>query len=308
MNYENQKFRALLAVFPFLHWFIGVWCFIIAVLPFDIFWLFGESPWWSAALVFGISGVLILLLALFGGLLSLSQETSPALYSFFPLFFSCLVPFLAYATCFTETPSSLELIWIMKAMSLAIGVFLGASALFFVSEKLPDHVAFLLGHPTHEKGFFKRVNEGFLRMFNFKNDPGRFLWVMGFILLVTLIYYDDRLAHIPALVVIPVGYLAALLCIRYVRERRGYFLSTFLWVHLLLAFFAYLSWGVGLWLSSYSFDLAFIAYTSGYLLLWAYDIGDRRLKEIMDESAPPSGLPTDMKDDCREGMDLGSRR
>lgn len=300
--------RIALALFPFLHWLIGVWCFLLAIVPFDVYALLGESPWWSSAIFFGVAGLLTVLLAVFAGLLSLSQETSPTLYSFLPLFFSCVAPFVAYVTCFTDPSVSLELLLVMKILSLIISVFLGTSVMAFIARDLPPLAAFLLGHPTEKLGFFQKLKLSLLDFFNFRKDPGNLLWILGFFLLVTLIYYDDRLARIPTFVVIPAGYLAALLCIRYVKGRRGYFLSSFLWVHLLLAFFAFLGWGVGLWLSSYGFDLAFFPYISGYLLLWSYDQGDRRLKEIMEGPSTPSGLPTDMKNDCREGMDLGSRR
>lgn len=308
MQETSRTKRIELAALPFFHWLIGIWCFVLAILPYDVYWLLGESPWWSPVLAFGVSGILVLLLALFGGLLSLSQETSPLLFPFFPLVFSCLAPFASFVTCFPDPSADFELIWVMKVLSLIISIIFGVSTISFISRDMPAHVAFLLGHRTPKKGFFKRLFDDFLAMFDFRRDPSRLLWIMGFILLVTLICYDDRLARIPSLAIIPAGYLAALLCVRYVKGRRGYFLSSFLWVHLLLAFFLFLGWGLGVWLSSLSFDLAFIAYISGYLLLWSYDIGDRRLKEIMDEPAPPAGLPRDLSEDCQEGMGLGSRR
>lgn len=215
--------RIALALFPFLHWLIGVWCFLLAIVPFDVYALLGESPWWSSAIFFGVAGLLTVLLAVFAGLLSLSQETSPALYSFLPLFFSCVAPFVAYVTCFTDPSVSLELLLVMKILSLIISVFLGTSVMAFIARDLPPLAAFLLGHPTKKLGFFQKLKLSLLDFFNFRKDPGNLLWILGFFLLVTLIYYDDRLARIPAFVLIPAGYLAALLSIRYVKGRRGYF-------------------------------------------------------------------------------------
>lgn len=308
MNSEDRRNNALLALFPFVNWFIGIWCFAVAVIPLGVYASLGTSPWWSPALVFGVSGILVLLLAVYGGLLSLSQETSPALYSFLPLFFSCVAPFLTYVLCFSGQSADVKLLRVMGYLSVIISLIPGASVMTFIARDLPPLVAFLMGHPTPKRRLLQRLSDYLKGWFVFRNNPERLLWIVGFAILITLIYYDERFAKIPCLVLVPLGYLALLIRIRYPKERRGYFLSSFLWVYLLLAFFVFLGWGLGVWLSAYNFDLAFFPYIGGYLLLWSYDQGDRRLKEIMEGPSTPSGLPTDLSEDCREGLDLGSRR